>query len=692
MANPTQDTRTGRLATPLGKDKLLLGRFDGAEGMGELFEYRIEALSLDADINFDNALGLNSSVHLETTDGAGRDFSGVMTEARWLSRRGDYCVYSLVLRPWLWLLSLTSDCRIFPNMNARDIIKKVFEDRHFSDVIDLTAGDYPTLEYTVQYRETDLNFVLRLMEEYGIYYYFQFMPGDGSSPSIHYLVLADSTTHVSLPNPTEILYLPVKVEQRRDIQQFNDWTKNRAMVSGVYALTDYDYKNPGASLAVSEKFDYKFAHGDMEIYNYPGDYDKENQGKKLAQVSRDAARTRNLRCTASGYAPSLTPGFTIKRTSTESADTEVGDYLLLRCVHSYGYQDYESTGSDTSGATYYGTYELAKSDIPYRMPQQTRKPVIVGAQSALVVGEKGEEIDVDKQGRICVQFYWNRDKSYNGQKKPPSRQVRIGQFWAGSHRGALFVPRIGDEVMIQYEEGDPDRPIVVGSVYNGTNTVPMDLPAKKNNSGILTKSTKNSDGYNMLLFNDTAGSETIKLRAQKDLMFKALNDEKRVILGNQTEQVGGDETITVGDMTIGAKSPGGNFTLNALKTATINVGPVNAPWTQILMDTSSITLNVGPSGLMAQIVMTMTGITLNVGPFGLLAKIEMGPTGIIMSGTPISQVMIQPMGVTVTTPMVNMTAMAAVNVAAPVTNIAPIVNVGVLNALSGTVGGVLPLL
>lgn len=189
--SPTQDNRTGRLATPLGKDKLLLTRFDGSEAIGEMFEIKVEAVSQEGGIDFTTVLGVNSSIHLETVDNAGRDFSGVVVQAKSLGKRGDFYAYNLTLRPWLWLLSLTSDCKIFANKTPLDIIKQVFSDRGFNDVIDLTTGSYPTLEYTVQYRETDLNFVLRLMEEYGIYYYFQFMPGDGSSPTDHLLVLAE---------------------------------------------------------------------------------------------------------------------------------------------------------------------------------------------------------------------------------------------------------------------------------------------------------------------------------------------------------------------------------------------------------------------------------------------------------------------------------------------------------------------
>ena len=654
MPNATQNDRMAVLATPLGKDVLLFSRMDGSEAIGELFEFRIEALSLTANINFDQALGRNCSVHLKTCVDVGRDFSGVLAEARWLSKRGDFYVYSLVLRPWPWLLSLTSDCRIFPNMNPRQIIKQVFEDRGFGDVLDLTVKDYPTLEYTVQYRETDLNFVLRLMEEYGIYFYFQFEPSGGNSPSSHYLVLANSTAHVRLPLLSEVRFQHSYVGARRDTQQFNEWNKSHAIVSGVFALNDYNYESPNSTLLAPSQYCYEYEHGAMEIYDYPGDYMHQDEGLELAAVSRDVERTRNLRCSASGYAPSLTPGYTINRTSSDENDSENGDYLLLRCVHAYGDQFYQSShSSQVCEADYYGAYELAKSDIPYRMPQRTRAPAVLGTQSALVIGQKGEEIDVDEFGRVLVQFYWDR-------KKKPSRRVRVGQFWAGSHRGALFTPRIGDEVLVQYEEGDPDRPIVVGSVYNGTNTVPAHLPGKKNNSGILTRSTKDSQGYHMLLFDDTKGQEKIKLRSQRDLMFKALGDETRVIGGGQTETVGGDETISVG----GPKG-GGNFTLNAFQTITLNVGPSGSPLTQIVMDTTSITLSVGPGGALAQI--------------------KMDPSGVTISGTPASQLMVQPSGITTVTPTLNFTM-------GPVTFVSPLVDIPVLNIGVGTIGLTAPIL
>jgi type VI secretion system secreted protein VgrG len=631
--NPTQDDRIGALATPLGKDALVLGRFEGTEGLGEMFEYRIEAQSAQDDIDFNAAIGLNSSVHLQTADGVGRDFSGVLVETQRLGKSGDLTTYKLVLRPWLWLLSLTSDCKIFASMTPKDIILKVFQDRGFPDVRDASIGSYPTLEYCVQYRETDLNFVLRLMEEYGLYYFFEYEQGAGASPTKHTLVLADSASgHKPVPGVAAVPYLPVAGYDRRDKQQFDDWTKNRAIQSGVFKLNDYDYEKPGANLLGDAEHPGGYAHGSMEIYDYPGRYDEQSEGNTLAKVLLDADQAKDQRRIAFGNAPSLAPGFTFNRSSVDGSDPEDGNYLVLGCTHDYGYQTYVSSGdSGSGGETYTGSYELSKSDRQFRMPLRTRKPAIYSSQTAKVVGKEGEEIDVDKEGRIIVEFFWDR-------KKKASRRVRVAQQWAGKRHGFAFIPRIGDEVVVNYLEGDPDRPLVVGSVYNGDNPISLKLPADKTHSGILTKSSKNSDGYNMLLFDDEAGEERVKLRAQRDLMFKALGNEQRDIYGSQTENIGGDETITVG----GPKG-GGNFTVNAAK---------------------SITLNVGPGGAFCSIVMDATGITLTAG---------------------ISVIMIQPSNITLTSPLINLAASASVNFVSPMVNI-PTVTIG-----AGTASG-LPLI
>jgi type VI secretion system secreted protein VgrG len=600
MSELSQEGRIGKLTTPAGGDTFVLNRFEGTEGLGALFEFRVGALSSQANFDLDRLIGRNCDVRIKSVDGLDRHFNGVVVDANYTGGQYGLFGYQFVLRPWLHLLSRTSDCRIFSNKKPDEIITQVFSDRGFTDFRKNLTQDYPTLEYTVQYRETDLNFVCRLMEKYGIYYYFE------HTESEHTLVMCDAPSrHQPVPGLQPVPLLPVTVETRRDRQQFDSWSRARALQTGKDALSDYFYDKPSRDLLAKADDHGGYEHATLETYDYPGGYDNKANGEKWAKVRVEAAQAQDDHRVAIGSAPSLFPGGNFTH-ANNPADSENIEYTVLRCTHSYIDQTYISASAPPSA--YAGTYEVMKSSRQFRSPLLTRRAVVVGWQSALVVADKGaesEEIDVDKKGRILVKFYWDR-------KKDLSRRVRVAQFWAGKTRGAWFCPRIGDEVLVQYEDGDPDRPLVVGSVYNGENEVPTTLPDKKTHSGILTKSSKNSDGYHMLMFDDTVDKEKIKLRSQKDLMFKALNNEQRDILMNQTENIGKDETINVGmgdeDITKG----GGNWTLNAFKTATINVGPKEMPLTQILMTQQDITLNVGPEGLFAKIVMNATGITFTV--------------------------------------------------------------------------------
>ena len=479
MAQATQENRTGRLrtpfdeATPGAKDKLLLARFEGSEGLGELFAFRVEALSETPIPNFVDALGRNCSVHLETADKAGRDFSGVLVQAHSLGQRGSYYAYSLTLRPWLWLLSYTSDCRIFANMTPLDIIKRVFESHGFKDYVEMVLGNYPTLEYTVQYRETDLNFVLRLMEAYGIYFYFNFLPSEEGKPGKHVLVLADRKAHVHMTAPKTLFY-EADTGGPNDRQSCRDWTFVQTFQSNGYALNDYNYE-ANADLLATPRRAGRSNTAILKIYNYPGGHKTQDVGKNLAGIMLQADANHYRRWTATGDAPSLTPGYVIDRVSAYNSDQGDAPYLIVRCLHSYGNQAYESGGARGGAAAMYnGTYEFSDPDRYFRMPVQTQKPVVAGLHSAKVIGAENEEIDVDEQGRILLEFYW--DRKHDGvdeekQGKNPSRRVRVAQFWAGSARGALFIPRKGDEVLVQYEDGDVDRPLVVGSAYNVRNPI-----------------------------------------------------------------------------------------------------------------------------------------------------------------------------------------------------------------------------
>jgi type VI secretion system secreted protein VgrG len=574
MVDPlSQDQQQATLSTALGAD-LALSSFNAVEGLSELFVIRTRAVSTKGGLDFSSALGRGATVTLTAQDGKKRYFHGIMTEARWAGTREDLYIYQLVLRPWLWLLTRTSDCKIFSQKSPIDIIKQVFSDRGFSDFRDATTGSPPTLEYCVQYRETDFEFVSRMMEAYGVYYFFEHADGK------HTLVLADAkSSHKQVPGLSSLPYNPIADAGRREKQYIETWSLGRRAQSGVFILEDYGYKKPSANLLAQTRNPGGYAHDSMQIFDYHYGYvDTEGKdlvdqgvGEKFTKYKLEAAQSLDKRRSSTGGAPSLFPGGLIALEHHPETG-ENGEYLIANCTHDFEAQTYRSGGDDE--IEYVGSYEMTPSDRQFRAPLVTRKPEIVGYQSALVVGNG--EIDVDDFGRILVQFYWDR-------KKKQSRRVRVAQIWAGRTRGALFTPRVGDEVLIAYEEGDPDRPIVIGSVYNGTNTVPMTLPDKKTKSGILTLSSTGGGGYNMLLFDDTTGAENVKLRTQKDLKFKALNNQEINIGVDRKDKVGNNIDQTVG--TNHTINVGTKYALTAGSQIVLTVGA-----SSITMDPSSITL------------------------------------------------------------------------------------------------------
>src|SRR5271166_705096 len=290
----SQEQRQGKLTTPLGPTSLVLARFSAVEGLSEPFEFRIEAVSEMANLDFHESLGLQATIELATQDDQKRYFNGLMTEARWAGTRQDLYIYQLVLRPWLWLLTYTSDCRIFARMTPMDIIKQVFSDRGFTDFRDATTSSPPTLEYCVQYRETDFNFVSRLMEEYGVYYFFEHSDGK------HMLVLADGTSsHQPAPGLPSVDYNPIHDAGRRAMQYLETWSFGRRFQTGQFTLKDYGYKKPSANLLAQPQKPGGYAHDSMEMFDYTYSYvDTEGKdlvdqgvGEKLAKYKLEAVQS-----------------------------------------------------------------------------------------------------------------------------------------------------------------------------------------------------------------------------------------------------------------------------------------------------------------------------------------------------------------------------------------------------------------
>jgi len=616
-----QDRRIAKLdVPPFGKDVLVLTRFDASEGLGELFEYRIGALSKEENADFDKAIGRNCSVTVSMY-GHDRVFNGVLVEAEWLGKGAEELHdYKLLLRPWLWLLSRTSNCRIFENQKAPDIIRTVFNDRGFSDYKFKLHGEFPMLEYCVQYRETDLDFVLRLMEQHGIYYYFE------HTSNKHTLVLANSeSSHEAVPNCATVPFNAFAGSGHEDRENLTHWLHQRRFCTGKVEYNDYDYLQPTADLISDAKGSAHYARSQMELYDYPGKYTKRSDGEKYAKWYLESEQALDERRHANGSAPSLFPGGLVSL-EKHPTGSENRKYLIVRSTHSVTGQNYRSTDSEFDEEIYSGSYELQPSDRPFRMPIVTPEPRIYGIQTAKVVGKKGEEIDVDEHGRILLEFFWDR-------KKKQSCRVRVAEVWAGKKWGGQFIPRIGMEVVVEFLEGDPDRPLVVGSVYNRDYKHPFDMPANKTQSGLKSDSSKGGNGYNQVMFEDKKASEEINLHAQKDYKLTILDTEVREIGERFTAQTAGmnsrKTTLLRGDDTLTIATGNQNLTVAMNQSNTIGVSQsTSVGATQSTTVGATVSITAG-----ALISLTCGGSSLVITPAGIFLH---APTIALASDGPLA--------------------------------------------------------
>lgn len=540
-----QNERIASFRTPLGPNFFTLVRFEAEEALSELFVYEIEAVSTTENADLESIIGDKCSVTYKLRDGSERVFHGILVEAHWMGRSEDLYAYRFVLRPWLWLLSQRSDCRIFKNKTPIDIIKLIFQKEDKNDFEDKTSEKPDEIAYCVQYRETDLDFVCRLMEKYGIYYYFRHS-GDG-----HKLVLADArSSHAVVNAAAEPLGVPggaypfsPKIGKvRRQVEHIVQWSTRRRLRTGKVVLRDYDYDQSTSDLTAESEQGTKPAKK-YEAYDYPGAYVKRQDGERFAKVRAEAAQAVDQRRSATGDAASLFPG-ALMQLSDHPTGSENGEYLVVSASHAYGVQAYRSNRR-SDDQIYHGAYDVLKSDRRFRAPLVTAPPVVQGPHTARVVGEKnrGEEgdIDVDKYGCILLRFHWDRED------ESTSRRVRVAQMWSGREWGGHVIPRIGQEVVVEFLEGDPDQPIVVGTVVNDQHMPPYEMPADKTQSGLKSESTEGrgfSGAYNEIKFEDRYGNEMFSMRAEKDMFTLIRNVEKREIGENYSGDNGGNSRET----------------------------------------------------------------------------------------------------------------------------------------------------
>ena len=534
--------RTFTAHSALG-DELQFRSMTGYEQMGRLFEFRVRLLSSTQGISAKNMLGTDLTVEVDLTTEAGgtgtRYLSGQVAGFAFTGRDGDYYAYEALMRPWLWLATRRSDFKIFQNMTVPQIVQEVLAPYGFT-IDNKLCNSYRTWEYCVQYGETDFNFISRLLEHEGAYYYFRHQLGS------HSLVLADDIgSHTALPNgPTTIPYYPkTRTTSVHDVDYIDSWHALEDITSGHYAADDYDFTKPRALLDTLQAQPGGYSQDSWEIYNWPGGYTEVSDGDNYARVRMEQLQAEGKTEHGQGNARNIAPGYNFNLSSypVSAYNTE---YLIESASYDFHENVERSDGAGGSGTSasavadsptvYRIGFTAVPANVRYKVKTHTPKPRTHGPQTAVVVGPASEEIYTDEYGRVKVQFFWDR---YGANDENSSCWIRVSQAWAGANYGSMHIPRIGQEVIVDFLNGDPDFPIITGRVYNASQMPPWDLPANKTQSGIKTRSSLNGtpgDGAadspgmaNALLFEDLAGQEQLWLHAQKDQLIEVENNEDK---------------------------------------------------------------------------------------------------------------------------------------------------------------------
>jgi type VI secretion system secreted protein VgrG len=530
--------------TSLPAEKLLARTATITEQLGKPFQIDVELLSPDESLDFDALLGSDITLTLLMRDEAPRYFHGCIASFEQIGQVGRFALYRARVVPWLWFLSRTTDCAIFQNKSAPVIVKEVFTKHGFTDVEDKLSKSYRVRDYCVQYRETDLNFVQRLLEEEGIYYYFR------HASSMHTLVLADAySAHEPAQGYETIEYRPPSEQGQRYEDCITDWQLTRNIQPGKVVVTDYDFTKPRAPLQTQSVQSRALPKSNFEMFDYPGKYSALTEGDHYARVRLESLQAGYETVQGKGNARGLAVGsfFRLKAYPRKDQNRE---YLAVSATHRLDAGDYE-TGGRENVEPYSCSFEAIDSQRPFRPAQTAVATRVSGPQTAVVVGPPGEEIWTDTYGRVKVKFHWDRDPKRD---ESSSCWMRVSQTWAGKGWGSVAVPRIGQEVIVDFLEGDPDRPLITGCVYNQNNMPPFTLPAAGVMMGFKSQTHKGG-GFNELSLDDTAGGQKITIHAQHDLTTTVQNNETHAVKsgnramtiesGTNSETVKGDSTLTI---------------------------------------------------------------------------------------------------------------------------------------------------
>jgi type VI secretion system secreted protein VgrG len=580
-------------AEALEADDLLLTGFTGTEALSRLYTYELElAAPLDKPAKFEDVLGKAAIVAIEILGGETRYFHGLVSRFSQGSRDENFIAYRLELVPQMWFLTRRVQSRIFQHVSVPDILKKVFDG---FDVAYQLQGMFEPRDYCVQYRESDFDFASRLMEEEGMYYYFRH-----TEAGCEMVVANAPAAHDPVADPATLIFDETEGGIREE-GRITEWEKVQSVRSGKVTLWDHCFELPDKHLEADQKIQETVAVGaathklslngvdKLELYDYPGGYagrfDGINRGgaeqpAELEKIFEDNRRTARLRIQeqaagavtieGKGDCRQMAAGhkFTVER----HFDAD-GEYVLTQVTHSarIGGDSFRSGG--TVSFEYDNTFQCIPLALPFRPERVTPRPTVRGTQTATVVGPAKEEIFTDRYGRVKVQFHWDREGKHDADS---SCWIRVGTPWAGKQWGMIHIPRIGQEVIVDFLEGDPDQPIVIGSVWNAEQMPPYTLPANQTQSGVKSRSSKKGTGqnYNEIMFEDKKGEELVRIHAEKDMSETVENNFTRSVgggldgdpkkVGKSTTTVYGDHSLTVqkGDLTVLVEAGKAGVTVN----------------------------------------------------------------------------------------------------------------------------------
>lgn len=578
------------------EEDLLLEHFSGSEGLSRLYQFDLALLSQRSDVKLKSLIGRPATVEIELADGTFRYINGYINRFSTQGSDGGYVRYSALLGPWLWMLTCRFDSRIFQDKTVQDVVSEVFAG--FGSLAKYEFRLSKALKpysYITQYRESDFNFIQRLLENEGLFYYFE------HTADAHVMIITDdSSTLLPLPEQPQIRFHSASVTETAD--SITQWHASRQLQSGKIAVRTFDYRQPRNFLPVTmQSLNEQGDVDKFEIYDFPGQYTHGTYeaGENLVRNRIEALELVGKTFYGDSNCRAMKPGYTFELTQHyvhDSGDAEDRQFLLLSVEHR-GSNNY-MTGDQ---AGYHNKFVCVRRKIAFRPQLSTRKPLINGPQTAIVVGPPGEEIFTDELGRVKLQFHWDRLGQFNDQS---SCWVRVAQSGASGGFGSIQIPRVGDEVVVVFLDGNPDRPLIMGSLYNSTNTPPWSLPANKTQSGFLTRSMKGDGGTaNFFRFEDKAGAEQIIMHAERNMDTEIELDETHDVGNNRTITVGGTHTeIIKKDTVVNVKE--GAYTLQ-----------VDNKFIQVSAK-ESILLQVGTS----KITLKPDGITIEADSIDILGK------------------------------------------------------------------------